>query len=104
MGPPAHLPRTFEELYEEIARLPEGMTGEILEDGVVRVMSRPGKRHRRAARACLHTLTGADANLGGTGWWIELEAEVRFPDGRLAVPDLAGWRVERVPNSPTRTR
>jgi hypothetical protein len=33
--------RTFEELYAEIERLPEGMTGEILEEGVVRVMSRP---------------------------------------------------------------
>jgi Uma2 family endonuclease len=39
------------------------------------------------------------ANLRGTGWWIEIEAEVRFPS-RLAVPDLAGWRVERVPELP----
>lgn len=92
--------RTFEELYDEILRLPEGMTGEILEDGVLRVMSRPGKRHRRAAGACLDALSGVNANLRGRGWWIEVETEIRFPPGRLAVPDLAGWRVERVPDLP----
>jgi Uma2 family endonuclease len=92
--------RTFEELYAEIVRLPEGMTGEILEEDEVRVMSRPGKRHRRAAGGCLDALSGANANLRGTGWWIEVETEIRFPQGRLAVPDLAGWRVERVADLP----
>lgn len=100
MPQPVRSIRTFEELYAEIERLPEGMTGEILEDGVVRVMSRPGKRHRRAAMACVDALGGANANLRGTGWLIEGEAEIRFPPGRLAVPDLAGWRVERVPDLP----
>ena len=100
MAHTARLIRTFEELYAEIERLPEGMTGEILEEGELRVMSRPGKRHRRAAGVCLDALSGVDANLRGTSWWIELEAEIRFPQGRLAVPDLAGWRVERVPDLP----
>jgi hypothetical protein len=59
--------RTFEELYAEIERLPEGMTGEILEEGVLRVISRPGKRHRRAGLACVDALSGANANLRGTG-------------------------------------
>jgi Uma2 family endonuclease len=97
MVQPARAPRTFEELYAEIERLPEEMTGEILEEGVLRVMSRPGARHRWAARMCLDALAGADVRTKGTGWWIEVEAEVRFPPGRLVVPDLAGWRVERVP-------
>lgn len=100
MAHPARQARTFEELYAEILRLPEGMTGEILEEDVVRAMSRPGKRHRRAAGACLDALSGANANLRGTGWWIEVETEIRFPQGKLAVPDLAGWRVERVPDLP----
>jgi Uma2 family endonuclease len=100
MATPAHGFRTFSDLYAEIERLPEGMTGEILEEGVLRTMSRPGKRHRRAIRACLKALSGADVNEGGTGWWIELEAEIRFPGDRLVVPDLAGWRVERVPELP----
>lgn len=100
MADPARQVRTFEQLYEEILRLPEGLTGEILEDGVLRVMSRPGKRHRRAALACLDALSGVNANLRGTGWWIEVEAEIRLLQERLAVPDLAGWRVERVPDLP----
>lgn len=100
MADPARGVRTFEELYEEILGLPEGLTGEILEDGVLRVMSRPGKRHRRAAGACLDALSSANANLRGTGWWIEVEAEIRFPPARLAVPDLSGWRVDRVADLP----
>jgi len=100
MAEPACRGRTFEELYAEIVRLPEGMTGEILEDNVVRVRSRPGKRHRRAAGGCLDALSGVNANLRGTGWRIEVETEVRFPQDRLAVSDLAGWRVERVPDLP----
>jgi Uma2 family endonuclease len=100
MAGPARQVRTFEELYDEILRLPEGLTGEILEDGVLRVMSRPGKRHRRAARGCIEALSDIDANVGGIGWWIELEAEIRVLEERLAVPDLSGWRVERVPDLP----
>jgi Uma2 family endonuclease len=100
MADPAQQVRTFEQLYDEILRLPEGLTGEILEDGVLRVMSRPGKRHRRAAQACFDALSGVNANLRGTGWWIEVEAEIRLLQERLAVPDLAGWRVERVPDLP----
>ena len=100
MVDPVRRGRTFEELYAEIERLPEGMTGEILEEDVVRAISRPGKRHRRAAVTCFHALSRVDANLRGTGWWIEIETEIRFPQDRLAVPDLAGWRVERVPALP----
>jgi Uma2 family endonuclease len=73
MADPARRTRTFEELYREIQRLPEGLTGEILEEGVLRTMSRPGKRHRLAAVACLDALRGANANLRGSGWWIEVE-------------------------------
>lgn len=91
---------SFDELYAQIEALPEGMTGEILEPGVLRTMSRPGKGHRRAARLALHGLQRFDENVGGTGWWLEVEAEIRLPGGRLAVPDLSGWRVERVPELP----
>jgi Uma2 family endonuclease len=100
MANPAREGPTFDELYQQILRLPEGMTGEILEAGALRVMSRPGKRHRRAAQVCLNALSGLNANVGGTGWWIEPETEIRFQNDRLAVPDLAGWRVERVPDLP----
>ena len=100
VSPARSTKKTFADLYGEIMRLPEGLTGEILEDGVLHVMSRPGKPHRRAAAACFADLSGINANLRGSGWWIESEAEVRLPDDRLAVPDLSGWRVERVPDLP----
>ena len=100
MADPARRPRTFAELYAEIARLPEGMTGEILEEDAIRVRSRPGKRPRSAAGPCLDALSGVNANLRGSGWWIEVETEIRFSPDRLAVPDLAGWRVERIPDLP----
>src|SRR5688572_9720181 len=100
MGQPAAALPTFEDLYEQIRALPENLTGEILEPGVLRTMSRPGKRHRRAAMVCLDNLRRFNANVGGSGWWIEVEAEVLFPGPRLAVPDLCGFRVERVPELP----
>ena len=100
MGEPAAAIPTFDELYERIRALPEGVTGEILEPGVLWTMSRPGKAHRRAAGACYVRLQGFNESVGGTGWWIEVEAEVRFPGGRLAVPDLCGFRVERIPDLP----
>jgi len=99
MGDAASNLPDFETLYRQILALPEGMTGEILEPGVVRVMGRPGKAHRRAQSVIADSLRGHNATLGGSGWWIEPEVEVRLGP-RLMVPDLAGWRVERVPELP----
>jgi Uma2 family endonuclease len=89
----------FDALYARIRELPRGVTGEILEPGVLRTMSRPGRRHRRAAKNGYLSLQGFDEGAEGQGWWLEIEAEVRLDD-RLAVPDLAGWRVARVPALP----
>lgn len=99
MGDTAEKLPDFETLYRQIQALPEGVTGEILDPGVLRTMGRPGKAHRRAHLQALDALRGRNANLGGTGWWIEVEVEVRFGP-RLMVPDLCGWRVERVPVLP----
>lgn len=33
----------------------------------------------------------------GGGWWILIEPDVIFTDETILRPDLAGWRVERVP-------
>jgi Uma2 family endonuclease len=92
--------KSFDALYQIIRDLPEGQRGEILTPGELHItMGRPGKRHRRAAQVLHVALASRDANVGGTGWWIELEPEVRFGE-RLFDPDLAGWRVERVPDLP----
>jgi Uma2 family endonuclease len=92
--------KTFDELYGAIRDLPEGQRGEILTPGELHItMGRPGKKHRRAAQVLYVGLSSRDANVGGTGWWIELEPEVRFGE-RLFDPDLAGWRVERAAELP----
>ncbi|HSN97097.1 MAG TPA: Uma2 family endonuclease [Candidatus Nanopelagicales bacterium] len=88
---------SFDDLYRQIQALPEGMTGEILEPGVLRTMSRPGGPHRFAAHRVRRALEGSDLAEGGTGFWFEVEAEIRFPEGLLAVPDLAAWRVPEPP-------
>mgnify|MGYP001610576761 FL=1 len=87
----------FEEIYRAIVALPEGVTGEILEPGVIRTMGRPGAPHRYASRVIVDALGRFDSMRGGTGWWIEIEAEIRLPGDLLAVPDLAGWRVTETP-------
>jgi Uma2 family endonuclease len=100
MSASAPRPRSFEELYAEIRALPEGKTGMILEPGVLTVMSRPHPRHQRAMKGLLNALSARDADVGGSGWWILGEVEVRFPGGRLLVPDILGYRTERLPELP----
>lgn len=100
MGQAIVTPLSFDELYARIRALPQGITGEILEPGIVRTMSRPGKPHRWTHRALIDSVRGFDHAVGGTGWWIEVEAEIRFPLGRLIVPDLSGFRISRVPEVP----
>lgn len=91
---------TFDELYREIARLPEGVTGQILVPGVLTTMSRPGAAHEHTHALCARALDRVDRRMGGHDWWIRREYEVRFPGDRLVVPDLAGWRVEEHPELP----
>ena len=90
---------TFEETWRKIELLPEGVTGEILEPGIITTMSRPLGRHRRAHSSLIRVFGAVDQRDGGTGWWIEHEPDVRFGD-RTTAPDIAGWRVERCPDPP----
>lgn len=100
MGDAAPKLPDFDVLYAHIAALRPGLTGEILEPGVLRTMSRPGRRHRRTHKLLFDALGAKDVDRSGRGWWIELEPEVRLLDELLVVPDLAGWRIERVPELP----
>src|SRR5689334_16855941 len=93
---PSRLP-TFDKLYRQVEALPENMTGEILEPGSLRTMSRPGGAHRRMHRRILRSLRSSDLDEGGAGWWFEIDAEIRFPSDLLAGPDMSGWRTEQQP-------
>lgn len=87
--------------YERLCALPENLTGEIL-GGRLHTQPRPSGRHG-LAEAALNVRIGGPFGLGDNpgGWWILPEPEVHFlRDREVAVPDLAGWRRERLPNLP----
>jgi Uma2 family endonuclease len=92
--------QSFDELYRQIERLPNGVTGQILVAGVLTTMSRPGSAHEHALAYLGRALDRFDKKFDGVGWWIRQEFEVRFPGDRLAVPDLAGWRADEHPELP----
>jgi Uma2 family endonuclease len=82
------LPRAyFDELTQQIDRLPEGIQSGIWEPGTLR-LTRANRAHRRAARMCYRALTESDAH-----FWIEVEPDIRLPGDLLGVPDIAGWRL-----------
>jgi Uma2 family endonuclease len=80
--------------------VPGTMIAEIL-DGQLRVMPRPARRHTKAA-----SVLGGELHApfrrgrGGPGGWVILdEPEVHLgPKPDKLVPDLAGWRRERMPD------
>src|SRR4051812_44978930 len=84
----------------DLARLPPHVVGEIV-DGVLQVSPRPASPHARAASTLQVDLGGPfDRGRGGPGgWWIVVEPELRF-GADVVVPDLAGWRRERLPTWP----
>jgi Uma2 family endonuclease len=89
-------------LYEQILDLPETLTGEIL-DGQIHTQPRPSGPHAIAGSSLGDELVGPfQKGRGGPGgWWIIDEPEVHFVrDTEVAVPDLAGWRRERMPKVP----
>jgi Uma2 family endonuclease len=84
------------EAYARLLELPDNQVGEIL-GGELVVSPRPASPHAVAA-AALGMDLGApfQRGRGGPGgWWILDEPELHLGDDVL-VPDLAGWRRERM--------
>lgn len=89
-------------LYDQLLALPENVAGEIL-NGELYAQPRPAGRHALVERGLGGNLIYPfDFGRGGPGgWWIIPEPEVHFVrDVEVAVPDLAGWRRERMPSVP----
>ncbi|MFL5397964.1 MAG: Uma2 family endonuclease [Myxococcales bacterium] len=82
--------------YADIEALPDHVIGEIV-DGDLYVSPRPASRHALAASTLGHELGGPfQRGRGGPGgWWIVDEPELHLAKDVL-VPDLAGWRRERM--------
>jgi Uma2 family endonuclease len=82
--------------YAELEALPPNMVGEIVR-GVLYAYPRPAPRHGIAANRLGHEITGPfDFGRGGPGGWIFIvEPELHFGD-EVVVPDIAGWKRERL--------
>ncbi len=88
--------------FAELAALPRHMVGEII-DGVLYAQPRPSLRHVQASSVLGEELGPPfKRGRGGPGGWIILdEPELHLgPRPDVLVPDLAGWRRERVPELP----
>jgi len=82
--------------YEDVLNAPEHKVAEIL-DGELVLSPRPASPHAIAALRLGRILGPFDDDPGGPGgWWILGEPELHF-DEQVLVPDLAGWRRERMP-------
>ncbi len=85
--------------YEDVLNAPEHKVAEIL-DGELVLSPRPAPRHALAASRLGGILQPFDDDRRSPGgWWILLEPELHFGD-QVLVPDLAGWRRERLPTIP----
>lgn len=86
--------------YADLEAVPPHLVAEII-DGVLETHPRPAPRHAGAASSLGYELIGPfDRGRGGPGGWIFLvEPELHF-GADVLVPDLAGWRRERLPHEP----
>jgi Uma2 family endonuclease len=86
--------------YEDLLAVPDHLVAEIL-NGELHTTPRPAPRHADAASGLGGALRGPfDRGRGGPGGWrILFEPELHLA-GDIIVPDLAGWRRERLPQLP----
>jgi Uma2 family endonuclease len=85
--------------YEDLLQVPDILIAEIL-DGELLTSPRPASPHARAASALIQDISPFDRRTGGPGgpggWQILFEPELHL-GADILVPDLAGWRRERMP-------
>ncbi len=86
--------------YEDLLQVPEHLVAEII-NGVLHTSPRPAPLHANASSLLGSDLVGPyHRGRGGPGgWWILDEPELHLGP-EVLVPDLAGWRRERMPRLP----
>ena len=91
--------------YQDVIDAPDDQVAEIV-NGVFYLQAKPAPAHAEVTGALGEILRPAfQRGRGGPGgWWIVPEPELQFADRdyRTLVPDLAGWRRERLPVLPQR--
>ena len=88
--------------YQDVIDAPENMVAELI-DGELHLMSRPTPAHAKAYSKLGGLLnTSFDWGITGPGGWhIIDEPELHLiRDTRVLVPDLAGWKLEAMPEIP----
>lgn len=88
--------------YEDLLQVPDHLVAEIVA-GELYTSPRPASPHARAAWCLGQDVGPFDDDPGGPrgpgGWWILFEPELHL-DADVLVPDLAGWRRERMARIP----
>ena len=86
--------------YEDLFDLPDHLVGEIIHGQLI-THPRPTPKHAVASSAIGDELVSPfQKGRGGPGgWWILDEPELHLGP-HILVPDLAGWRRERLPTMP----
>ena len=84
--------------YDDVLRAPEGQVAELI-GGELWLSPRPAKPHAAAAAALGEEL-GPPFKRGrnGPGGWILLDEPELHLGSHVIVPDLGGWRRERLPH------
>jgi Uma2 family endonuclease len=90
----------IEATYEDLLKAPQGKVAELIH-GVLHTHPRPRSTHGSASNALSGMLYYPfRKGRGGPGGWILVdEPECHFGENVL-VPDMAGWRRERMPELP----
>ncbi len=90
----------YDNLWKKLCALPDNVVGEIL-NGELVVSPRPSPRHADSSSALGGFLKGSfDRGKNGPGgWWILHEPEIHFSE-TVIVPDIAGWKRDRLPKLP----
>lgn len=80
--------------------MPSHMIAEII-NGVLETQARPASRHALASSLLGAELSGPfQRGRGGPGGWVILDEPELHLGPHILVPDLAGWRRERMPELP----
>jgi Uma2 family endonuclease len=98
-------PARSEATYQDLLNAPPDMIAEIL-DGELVLHPRPAPPHAETASAIMGVLYPLRSRRGDPpgGWHLLIEPEVHLQHPReIVVPDLAGWRRERLPRLPPRS-
>ncbi len=93
-------PALKETLFDEFMALPEHHIGEIIHN-VLYSQPRPAPKHAHTYSTLGYTVGGPfHGGIGGPGgWWILDEPELHINE-HILVPDIAGWKRERMPALP----